>query len=138
MSETGIDVMSSGDESDAEPMYMDMLEDIRVRSQSNPSINRREAHYKTSDCFKQSRPEWKGALLSMQNMGKGLQKLLKTVVNEISEALPILGESGSEVSHLIPEPRNFEEVKILPEDIRKHWLKENLNYINNLINNQTF
>ena len=80
MSETGIDVMSSGDESDAEPMYMDMLEDIRVRSQSNPSINRREAHYKTSDCFKQSRPEWKGALLSMQNMGKGLQKLLRLLL----------------------------------------------------------
>ena len=44
-------------------------------------------------------------------MGKGLQKLFKTVVKEISQELTPLGESGSELSHLIPEPRNFAEVK---------------------------
>ena len=31
----------------------------------------------------------------MQNMGKGLNKLFKALVNDISQALPILGESGS-------------------------------------------
>ena len=48
------------------------------------------------------------------------------------------GESGSEVSHFIPEPRNFSEVKKLSEKIKKPWLKATLKKINNLINNQTF
>ena len=47
-------------------------------------------------------------------------------------------ESGSEVSHFIPEPRNFSEVKKLSDDINKSWLKANLKEINNLINNQNF
>ena len=52
--------------------------------------------------------------------------------------MPPLGESGSEVSHFIPEPRNFAKVKKFSDDIRKPWLKANLNYINNLNNNHTF
>ena len=47
----------------------------------------------------------------MQNMGKGLHKVFKTVGKEILQDLPPLGESGLEVSHFIPEPRNFAEVK---------------------------
>ena len=43
-------------------------------------------------------------------MGKGLHKVFKTVVKDISQDLPPLGESSSEVSHFIPEPRNFSEV----------------------------
>ena len=38
-----MDAISSGDESDAEPMSMEMLVDICGGSQSCPSINRREA-----------------------------------------------------------------------------------------------
>ena len=49
-----------------------------------------------------------------------------------------MGESGSEVSHFIPEPRNFVEVTKLPENIGKPWLKATLKEIKNLINNQTF
>ena len=49
-----------------------------------------------------------------------------------------LGESGSEVSHFIPEPRNFAEVTKLSDNMKKTWLKETLNEIKNLINNQTF
>ena len=37
----------------------------------------------------------------MQNIGKVLHKVFKAVVNDISQVLPILGESGSEVSYLI-------------------------------------
>ena len=44
-------------------------------------------------------------------MGRGLHKVFSTVVKEISQELTHLGESGSEVSHFIPEPRNFVEVK---------------------------
>ena len=49
-----------------------------------------------------------------------------------------LGESGSEVSHFIPEPRNFSEVKKLSGIIKKPWLKATLKEIKNLINNQSF
>ena len=44
-------------------------------------------------------------------MGKGLHKAFSTIVKDISQELTTLGESGSEVSHFIPEPRNFAEVK---------------------------
>ena len=44
-------------------------------------------------------------------MGKGLHKLFSTVVKYISQELTHFGESGSEVSHFIPEPINFPEVK---------------------------
>ena len=43
-------------------------------------------------------------------MRKGLHKIFSTVVKYISQELTPLGESGSEVSHFIPEPRNFSEV----------------------------
>ena len=48
------------------------------------------------------------------------------------------GESGLEVSHFIPEPRNFAEVTKLSENIKKPWLKAALEEINNLIDNLTF
>ena len=54
-------VMSSGDESDAEPMSMGVMEDISDGSQSRPIINSRDAHYKIRDRTKQVQPEWKGA-----------------------------------------------------------------------------
>ena len=57
-------------------------------------------------------------------------------MKEISQALSILGESGSEVSYFIPEPRNFSEVTRLSEDTRKSWIKATLKDIKNLINNQ--
>ena len=71
-------------------------------------------------------------------MGKGLHKVFNTIVLEILQELTNFGESGSEVSHFIPEPRNFAEVTKLSENNRKPWLKATLKEINNLINNQTF
>ena len=56
----------------------------------------------------------------------------------MSQELTPLGESGSEVSHFITEPRNFSEVTKLSENIKKPWLKKNLKEIKNIINNQTF
>ena len=49
-----------------------------------------------------------------------------------------LGESGSEVSHFIPEPQNFSQVRKLSDKIKKPWLKSNLKEIKNLTNNQPF
>ena len=44
--------MSSCDESDAEPMSTEMLEDITDGSQSHLRINRRKARYIIHDCIK--------------------------------------------------------------------------------------
>ena len=64
--------------------------------------------------------------------------VFSTIVKEISQELTNFGEFGSEVSHFIPEPKNFAEVTKLAENIRKPWLKATLKEINNLIKNQTF
>ena len=56
-------------------------------------------------------------------MGIVLQNLFTAVVNEIYQDLPILGESGSEVSYFIIEHKKIAEVNRLSEDIRKPWFK---------------
>ena len=71
-------------------------------------------------------------------MGKSLRRVFSTIVLKISQELTNFGESGSEVSHFIPEPRTFAEVTKLAENIRKPWLEATLKEIKNLINNQTF
>ena len=71
-------------------------------------------------------------------MGKGSHKVFSTAVQEILQELTSLGESGSEVSHFIPEPRNFAKVTKLSENIKKPWLKANLKEKKNLVNNHTF
>ena len=47
------DVMDSGNESDDDPISTETLEDIRDRSQSHPSVNRKGAQYKIHGCIKQ-------------------------------------------------------------------------------------
>ena len=84
-----MDKMSSGNDSDDEPMSTKMLENICDGSQSHSSVNRRDACYKIRNRIKQIQAEWKGALLSTQNMGKDLLKLFQAVVNDILQALPI-------------------------------------------------
>ena len=64
--------------------------------------------------------------------------VFSTIILAISQELTNFGESGSEVSHFIPEPRKFAEVTKLAGNIRKSWLKATLKEIKNLINNQTF
>ena len=49
-----------------------------------------------------------------------------------------MGEYGSEVSHFIPEPGNFSEVKKMADKIKKLWLKATLKDIKNIMNNQNF
>ena len=71
-------------------------------------------------------------------MGIGLHKVFKTIVKEILQYLPTLGETGSEVSYFIPEARNVFEVTRLSDDINKPWLKATQKEIKNIIKNQTF
>ena len=137
ISEEEVDAMDSGDESDDNPMSTEMLEDISDGSQSHTNVNKKESRYKIRDRIKQIQLEWKGALKATQNMGKGLQRVFKTVVKEILQDL-LLGESGSEVSHFILEPRKFAEVTKFSDDIRKPWLKATKKNIKNIINNQNF
>ena len=68
---------------------------------------------------------------------ESLHKVLSTVVKEISQYLPPLGESGSEVYHFIQEPINFSNVTKVSENIKKPWLKATMKEIKNIINNQT-
>ena len=49
-----------------------------------------------------------------------------------------MGESGSEASHIITEPRNFAKVIRLAVDIRKSCPKATLKDIKKIINGQNF
>ena len=126
MIEQDMDAMNYGDESDHDLISTDMLEDIRDGSQTHTNFNRREARYKIRDLVRQRQFEWKGALKATRSMGKGLHNLFMTVVKDTSNKLTPLGESGSEVSHFIPETRNFSEVIKLSDNIKKPWLKATL------------
>ena len=82
-----MDAMDSGYESDHDLISTDMLEDIRDVSQSHLNVNKREPRYKINDSIKQRQSEWKGSSKSTQSMGKGLHKVFKTFVKEISQDL---------------------------------------------------
>ena len=98
-------------------MILYLQKNICDRSQIHLNVNKSEAHYKIRDRVRQRQSELKGALKSTQSMGKGLHKVFSTVVKVILQELTDLGESGSEVSHFIPDPRNFSEVAKLSENI---------------------
>ena len=110
MSKQDMDVINSGYESDHDIISTEMLEDIIDGSQTHPNVDRIESRYKICDRIRQRQSEWKGVLKSTWSIGKGLHKVFSTVVKEISKELTPLGEYGSEVSHYIPEARNFSEV----------------------------
>ena len=118
MSEQDMENLDSNEESDHDLISTEMLEDICDGSQTHPNVNKREARFKIRDRIRQRQLEWKGALKATQSTGKGLHKLFSTVVKDISQELTALGESGSEVSHFIPEPRNFLEVIKLSENMK--------------------
>ena len=101
MSEQDMENINSGDEPDHDLISTEMLEDIRDRSQTHTSVNRRDARYKIRDSIMQRQFECKGALKATRSMGKVLHKVFSTVVKEILQELTPLGESGSEVSQTV-------------------------------------
>ena len=111
MNEQDMENLDEKGKSDDDLISLETLEDIRDGSQTHPNIDKRESRCKIRDRINQRQSEWKGALKATRNMGKGLHKVFSTTVSEILQELTNLGESGSEVSHFIPEPRNFDEVK---------------------------
>ena len=64
--------MDSGDESDHDLIYTEMLENIRDRSQSRTNIDQRESRYKIRDSIRQRQSEWKGALKYTRNVVIGI------------------------------------------------------------------
>ena len=125
MSRQEMENINSGDESDHDLISTEMLEDIRDGSHTHPNVNIRETRYKIRYRIRQRQSEWKGALKATQSIRKVLQKVFSTVVKEISQALTPLGESSSEVSHFIPEPRKFVGVKKNSESIKETLAKGN-------------
>ena len=115
--------LDSNEKSNHGLISIERLEDIHDGIQTHQTVNKRESRCKIRDRIKQRKSEWKGALKATRNMGKGLHKVFSTIVKDISQELTNLGESGSEVSHFIPEPRNFTEVTKLSENINKPWLR---------------
>ena len=87
--------MDYDDESYHDLISTERLEDVRDGSWSHLSFNWIEAGYKIRDRIKQRQLELKGALKTTQNVGKGLHKLFKTVIKDILQDWPPLGESGS-------------------------------------------
>ena len=80
-----MNAMDYDDESEHDLISMDMLENIRDYQ--------REAHYKRRDRIKQRQSECKGALKATRNMGNGIHKVFKTVIKDILQDFPPLGES---------------------------------------------
>ena len=111
MSKQDMENLDSDEKSDHDLISTEMLEDIRDGSQTHPNVNKREARYKIRDRVRQKESQRKGVLKATQIMGKGLHKVFSTTLKYIYQELTALGESGSEVSYFIPEPRNFSEVK---------------------------
>ena len=118
MNKQDMENLDSNEKSDHNVISTEMLEDIRDGIQTYPTVNKREGRYEIRDRIRQKEYQWKVELKAMRNMGKVLQKVFITIVKKILQELTPLGESGSEVFHFIPEPRNFAEVKKLSENIR--------------------
>ena len=130
--------LNEAEKFDDDLISTETLHDIRDGNKTHPDIDKREARLAIRDRILKKKSQWKGALRATHKMGKGLHRVFSTIVSDILQELTNFGEIGSEVSHFIPEPRNFAEVTRLAENIRKPWLKATLKEIKNLINNQTF
>ena len=80
MNKQDMENLYSNDKSNHDLISTERLEDIRDRSQTHPTINKREARCEICDRIKQRKSEWKGALKATRNMGKCLHKVFNTIV----------------------------------------------------------
>ena len=102
MSERDMENLDEAEKCNDGLISTEMLQDIRDVNQNHPKINKREARMAIRDRIKQNKSEWKGALKATHKMGKGLHRVFRTIVLEISQELSNFGETGSEVAHFIP------------------------------------
>ena len=75
--------IDSNERSNHDLISTEMLEDICDGSQTHPTVNKREAGYEIRDPIRRKESQWKGALKATHNMGKGLHKVLSTIVKDI-------------------------------------------------------
>ena len=115
MNKQDMENLNGKEKFDDDLISTETLHDICDGNQTHPNIDKREARLKIRDHIKQKKLQWKGELKATRNMGQGLHKVFSTIVKEISQELATLGESDSEVSNFIPEPRNFAELTKLSE-----------------------
>ena len=77
MSEQDMENLDSNEKSDHDLISTEMLEDIHDGSQTHPNVNKREAHYKIRDRFRQKESQWKGALKATRSLHKVFSMILK-------------------------------------------------------------
>ena len=94
MSERDMENIDEEEKFDDDLISKETLQDIRDGNRTHPEINKREARMAIRDRIKQSKSEWKGALRATDNMKKGLHRVFKAIVSEISQELSNFGESG--------------------------------------------
>ena len=93
--------------SNHESISTESIEDIQYGKYVHLYINSIYTRLKIRKHIRQWKSGWKGAEPSEKIIGKVLHKVFEIVVKWLNSSLTVLGESGSEVSHFIPEHRNF-------------------------------
>ena len=87
MSEQDMENLVEKEKFDDDLISTETLHDIRDGNQTHPNIDKSEARLKIRDRIKQKKSECKGALIATHNMGKGLHKVLSTIVKDILQSL---------------------------------------------------
>ena len=79
---------------DDDLIITETLHDIRDRNQNHPSIDKREARMAIRVRIIQKKSQRKGALKATHKMGKGLHRVLSTIVSEILQELTNFRETS--------------------------------------------
>ena len=87
MSKKDIENIDEKEKFDDNLISTEMLYDIRDGNQTHPNIDKRETRLEIRDRIKQKKSECKGVLRCTRKMGKGLHKVFRTIVSEISQEL---------------------------------------------------
>ena len=105
MSEKDMENLDETEKFDDDLISKETLHDIRDGNQTHPKISKRESRMVIRDRIKQNKLQCKRTLRATHKMRKGLHRVFSTIVLDISQELTNFGETGSEVSHFILEPR---------------------------------
>ena len=91
MSKQDMENIDEKENFDDDLISTETLHDIRDGNQTHPNVDKRKASLKICDHIKQNKSEWKGALRATHKMGKGLNKVLSTIVSYILQELTNFG-----------------------------------------------
>ena len=85
MSEKDTENLDETEKFDDDLISTETLHDIRDGNQTHPKINKRESRMAIRDPIKQKESLWKGALRGTHKMGKGLHRVISSIVSGISQ-----------------------------------------------------